>query len=65
MNRMDKHNLETAILTAMERGEKKVWLRMLLELHKEGENDFIYNTLTKHWDKTRQRTAYREKIGTR
>ena len=64
MTTMDRRNIEATILNAMEKGEKG-WLKILVDLHKEGEIDFIWNTLNKHWDKQKQRDAYREKIGTR
>lgn len=65
MTTRDKQNIEATILTAMETGEKKVFMKLLLELHRAGEQDFMLSILNKHWDKQKQRDAYREKIGTR
>lgn len=48
------HEIEAAILEAMSNGEKKVFMKLLIDLNNEDKNYDIYSVLTKHWNRDKE-----------
>lgn len=54
---MTADHREEAILDAMKKGDKEVYMKLLIELNKEDKSYDIYGILEKHWNRHKSDTV--------